>query len=43
VLAEENYLGLMFDHGVIGPRPDLLYQFAVDDLDKPRVFAAVRR
>ena len=37
VLAEENYLGRVFDYGVIAPRIELLYQFAAVDLAEPRV------
>ena len=37
VLADENYLGRVIDYGVIAPRLELLYQFAADDLDEPRV------
>jgi hypothetical protein len=37
VLADENYLGRVFDYGVIAPRIELLYQFAADDLDEQRV------
>jgi len=37
VLAEENYLGRVFDYGVIAPRIESLYRFAADDLDEPRV------
>ena len=37
VLADENYLGRVFDYGVIAPRLELLYEFAADDLDEPRV------
>ena len=37
VLADENYLGRVFDYGVIAPRLELLYRFAAEDLDEPRV------
>jgi len=37
VLADENYFGRVFDYGVIAPRLELLYRFAADDLDEPRV------
>ena len=37
VLADENYLGRVFDYGVIAPRIELLYRFAADDLGEPRV------
>ena len=37
VLADENYLGRVFDYGVIAPRLESLYRFAADDLDEPRV------
>jgi hypothetical protein len=37
VLAEENYLGRLFDYGVIVPRLELLYEHAADDLDEPRL------
>jgi len=39
VLAKENYYGRIFDYGVIAPRIELLYEFAADDLDEPRVAA----
>ncbi len=37
VLAGENYLGRVFDYGVIAPRLEALYGFAAEDLDEPRV------
>lgn len=37
VLAEENYLGRLFDYGVIVPRLERLYEHAADDLDEPRL------
>ena len=37
MLADENYLGRVFDYGVIAPRLQPLYEFAADDLDEPRV------
>ena len=37
VLSKENYLGRIFDYGVIAPRIELLYRFAADDLDEPGV------
>jgi hypothetical protein len=37
VLTEENYLGRVFDYGVIAPRLELLYRFAAEDLEEPRV------
>jgi hypothetical protein len=37
VLAQENYVGRVFDYGVIAPRLEPLYRFAADDLGEPRV------
>lgn len=37
VLARENYLGRLFDYGVIVPRLELLYRYAADDLSEPRL------
>ena len=37
VLTKENYLGRIFDYGVIAPRIELLYRFAADELDDSRV------
>jgi len=37
VLARENYVGRVFDYGVIAPRLELLYRFTAEDLDEPRV------
>ena len=37
VLADENYLGRLFDYGVIVPHLDVLYRHAAADLDEPRL------
>ena len=37
VLTKENYLGRIFDYGVIAPRIESLYRFAAVELDEPRV------
>jgi hypothetical protein len=42
VLADENYLGRLFDYGVIVPRLELLYRHAADDLGEPRLLELCR-